>query len=313
MGSSWADPIGVPNAVFIGAVLALAACGTDPSDAGLPPSGRPKPLDPGWPATTPLLDAVDQLCTFVLIGPSDSAGYYAEGLNAPGGGGFARLVYDGGEGLFAGKDLASRHPGVTFVDQSESGFTTSDMRTKLEATLDTLSVGAAGCDTWVHFGGPGNDFNDNPLTVVTASATATAAAAARDNYAAMIQTVRNIFEDDANGHTLVLSIATVQDPTDGTGDVPLEFTDGFCGVIHNPQFTPDRRAQALVNLATLNAEVAAEAQAQGAGVLDQYGAIFGHGMPAQDRWLHEDCTHPNDLGHQAIRHYAWYLLSGEWP
>ncbi len=277
-------------------------------------TGEPaKPLEPGWPGDVPLLDGVDQLCTFLLIGPSDAAGYYAEGLNAQGGGGFARLLYDAGKDAFAGKDLVSRDAGVVFIDQSESGFTTTDMRQKLEASLGSLDAGARGCDTWVHLGNPGNDFNDNPLTVVSASATAAAAATARANYAAMIDALRGVFEDAASDRKLVVSISTVQDPTDGTGDVPAEFIDGFCKIIHNPQFTPALRTQAIANLATLNAEIAAEAAAQGGGVLDQHGAIFGHAMPSGDRWLYQDCTHPNDAGHRAIRRYGWYLLTGEWP
>jgi hypothetical protein len=271
------------------------------------------PSDPGWPGGEPLLAAVDRLCTFLLVGPSDSAGYHAAGLNAPGGGGFARLVFDGGDGSFAGRDLASLHPGVVFVDQAESGFSTTDMRAKLEASLGELDPGAAGCDTWVHLGGPGNDFNDNPLTVISAEATATAAASARENYAAMLAALRGVFEDAGEGRTLVASLSTVQDPTDGAGRIPPGFTQGFCELIQSDQFTDAMRAQALENLETLNAEVAAEAAAQGAGVLDQHGALLGHGMPADERWLADDCTHPDDLGHRAIRRYAWYLLTGEWP
>ena len=107
-------------------------------------------------------------------------------------------------------------------------------------------------------------------------------------------------------------MSTIHDPTDGTGRVPPGLTEGFCELIANPAIPDEVRRTALANLDHWNAEIAAEAEAQGAGLLDQHAVLFGRGMAAEPSWYHPDCSHPNDTGHDAIRRFAWWLLAGEW-
>ena len=280
-----------------GSAAAGAGTGAGGSSTGGPPG---------------MLGDADTLCTFLLIGPSDAAGYNAQGRNAPGGFGFARLLVDNNPAFptWAGKHLSALWPGVRFIDHAESGFTTEDMLTKLERQIDGIDRGAPGCDTWVHIGSPGNDFNDNVATIINPSETAKVAGKARQNLAAMSGLVRQRFRDPSEGRTLILTFSNIQDPTDGTGSVPSQFTDGFCKQMHNPLFTSQLRQTAIQNLANFNQAIADEAAAQSAHVVDQHAAIFGHGMPAAERWLADDCTHPNNLGHHAIRVAAWALVTG---
>ena len=199
---------------------------------------------------------------------------------------------------------------MRFVDQAESGFTTEDMLDKLERQIRNVDAGESGCDTWVHIGSPGNDFNDKILTIINPSETAKVAAEARKNLAEMSAIVREHFHDPSDGRTLILSFSNIQDPTDGTGSIPPQFRDGFCEQIQNPLFTSALRQTAIENLNNFNQAIADEASAQGALVVDQHGAIFGHGMPAADRWLADDCTHPTNAGHNAIRAAAWGVVTG---
>ncbi len=258
------------------------------------------------------LGDADTLCTFLLIGPSDAAGYNAQNRNSPGGHGFARLLVDNNPAYpdWGGKHLSALWPGVRFVDQAESGFTTEDMLDKLERRIGDVDRGDSGCDTWVHIGSPGNDFNDDMLTIISRAESAKVSQQVRQNLAAMSNLVRQRFHDPSDGRTLLLSFSTIQDPTDGTGRVPPQFTDGFCEQIHTPAFTDELRAIAIENIGTFNQAVADEAAVQGAHVVDQHAALFGHGMPASDRWLAEDCTHPNNAGHHAIRANAWGVITG---
>ncbi len=96
-----------------------------------------------------MLGDADTLCTFLLIGPSDAAGYNAQGRNAPGGFGFARLLVDKNPAFptWGGTHLSALWPGVSFIDHAESGFTTEEMLTKLERQIDDIDRGAPGCDT----------------------------------------------------------------------------------------------------------------------------------------------------------------------
>jgi hypothetical protein len=50
-------------------------------------------------------------------------------------------------------------------------------------------------------------------------------------------------------------------------------------------------------------------------VADNHAVFLAHGMNATgaDRWLSNDCAHPNDAGHHAIRAEVGGVLTGDWP
>jgi lysophospholipase L1-like esterase len=291
-----------PLALWIAAAV-IACSPTHRADDDTPPADDtgPDPADarvvpvPDGPTTAAPIDALDQPALVIVVGDSIAAGYNASSNNAPGGGGYARRVAD----ALAG--------GTQLRDLSQSGANSDEAAARVAgASLPSVSG-----DVLVLLNVGGNDFNDSIEVMLSPAATAAAAANLRANLADIVTTLRARYEDAAAGEAVVFAIDTIHDPTDGLGTIPPQYDDEFCATIQNPLFTPELRAQALENLGTMNAAIAAEAAAQQAVLVDVHGAFLGHGMngTGADRWLSNDCAHPTTDGHDHLHQIVWTALS----
>jgi lysophospholipase L1-like esterase len=261
-----------------------------------------------------VIDRLDALALVVIVGDSVAAGYNAAGGNGDGGRGYARLMVDNHADFPAwdGHDLSTRYPGVDFRRVAESGTTSSEVLGNVRDALDGDLPRSVDGDVLVLVNVGGNDFNDNVQTMLFPAQTEAAAAELRSNIGAIIDAFREQYEDEGAGKTVAFLVDNIHDPTDGTGDVPDQFEDGFCSMIHNPMFTEGMRETALENLGTMNQAIAAEVEARGASLVDIHAAFMGHGMNSGgDRRIDGDCTHPTSEGHSLIRSAAWQVLTGE--
>jgi len=302
-----------------------SAASSSPSDAGPDPTvdtgssavsdaSSVPDADPSEPTAAIPMDAIDQLSLYIIIGDSVAAGYDATGRNGEGGHGFARLVYanHGAYPAYAGHDLRSLHPGAQLARVAESGATSADALSNLRSALSGDLPASVPGDVLVSINVGGNDFNDDIRIIIDPTSTAAVTAQLRSNLAEMFSLLRERYEDSAAGKVVTFLVDDVQDPTDGMGTIPPTFDDDFCGTINNPLFIPALRDQALANLATLNAGIAEEVTTQNGVLVGFHDGFIGHGMNATtDRWLSNDCTHPNDTGHDALRRIVWESLTGE--
>lgn len=264
--------------------------------------------DPGPDASGGAFALLDEPSLVIIVGDSIAAGFNAANNNAPGGRGYGRLVVDNHAGYpaFAGRDIRTLAAGVEFRDLAESGANSNDAASKVR----NASLPAVTGDVLVLINVGGNDFNDSIQTMLSPQATATAAANLRTNLADIVGRLRTRYEDIGAGKRVVFAIDTIHDPTDGTGSIPQQFDDGFCGTLQNPLFTPQLRMTALENLATMNAAIVAEAAAQTAVLVDVHAGFLGHGMNGTDRWMSNDCAHPTSDGHHHLRELVWSALGG---
>jgi lysophospholipase L1-like esterase len=297
-------------------LLAATACGPPRLGDDDEPSGDDGPSVDG-PAGTPddapnasPIAMLDRPLLVIVVGDSIGAGFNASNNNAPGGKGYARLVTDNHPMYpdFADKHIRAIEPAVQFRDLAQSGATSDEAAARVRNSLGSLPVHDG--DTLVLISVGGNDFNDSIQTILSPQATAQAAARLRTNLADIVERLRGKYDDGA-GRRAVFAIDNIHDPTDGLGTIPPQFTDGFCGTIQNPLFTPQLRQQALVNLATMNTEIAAEVAELGAALVDVHASFLGHGMngAGADKWLAGDCAHPTSDGHHHLREAVWNALT----
>ena len=293
-------------------VVADAAEGMDAglgADAGgVPDAGAaPDAAAPDGGAGQPAVLAGRSVSLYLNLGDSFAAGY-----NAGGGRGYFDLVCANHPDYpaYATDNLRARFPGLQCRSRAESGATSADLAGQARSLPDNPSG-----DTVVTIYVGGNDFNDDVATMISRVATQAAITRYEQNVTQTLARLRQAYEDPAAGRHLVVLLATIHDPTDGTGEVPARFQDGFCGRLHHPLFTPALRAQALANLAAFNDAIRALAAREGASVMDSHDALLGHGMtaPDPDRWLDTDCTHGTREGHHQVRRLIWRLFFGAAP
>ena len=206
--------------------------------------------------------------------------------------GAASLLYENsGErwAEFDGRDLATRFAGIRFTNLAADGATIGDvfadqlpeLPTSDEAAIVTLTVG--GNDLLLAFGGHrGRGSLLESIVRDTLQA-----------YDLLVGEIRRALP----GATLLL--ATVYDPSDGTGRVP--------GVY-------DGAALPLAHLDTFNAHVRdVAARTPDAGLADLHAAFLGHGVtaPEGERWYWKrSLVEPNAAGASEIRR-LWLEALGE--
>ena len=233
---------------------------------------------------------------YVALGDSMSSDHYptcdVRGLDLPPPRldplGAAALLYRNDDGRwpeFAGRDLATRSAGVTFIDLTEDGAMIDDVLTEELARLGRDSNAP---DILVTLTAGGNDLLDalfagRPLDRVVP--------AIERRYADLVATLR----DELPRATLLLT--TVYDPTDGTGllprleglgRLPLEYLDRFNGHVH----TTAR-------------------QTPGAVTADVHRHFLGRGMtaPEEERWYWaRNPIEPSARGASEIRRVWWSAL-----
>ena len=295
----------------------LAGDGPAPLDLALgdaPPPDDAAPALDGGTGDGGAKRLPDRIALVIIVGDSVAAGYNAQGLNAAGGHGYARLTVNNHKDFpaYQGHDLATLFPGVDFRSAAKSGATSSDTVGNLKSALAGSLPKSVPGDVVVLINVGGNDFNDSPTVMVSPQLTANAAAKLRQNLAQIVQLLKARYDDPQQGKEVLFLFDNIHDPTDGMGSVPKQFTNGFCKLLANPLFTPQVRQIVLANLATMNAAIAAEATAQGARLVDIHRGFLGHGMSSgAGRWIDTDCVHPTNPGHDLIRRLAWEQLTGE--
>jgi len=271
------------------------------ADADADPAGHP-------------IDRLDDLAMVVIVGDSVAAGYNAAGGNGEGGRGYARLMVTNHADFPAwnGHDLATLYPGVDFRRVADSGATSAETLSNVRHALDGDLPRSVDGDVLVLVNVGGNDFNDSVQTMIFPAQAEATAADLRANLAEIIGLFRERYEDHAAGEAVVFLVDNIHDPTDGTGDVPAQFDDGLCEMIHNPMFTDGLRATALENLGVMNDAIAAEVTLQDVELVDIHAALLGHGMTSgSERQIDGDCVHPTSGGHDLLRAAAWEALTGE--
>jgi lysophospholipase L1-like esterase len=204
-------------------------------------------------------------------------------------------------------NLRALYSDVQFVDVSHSGDTSGEA---LEHLQNTQLPDVDG-DVLVSLTCGGNDFNDDITTMISATLTEAAAARLKDNYREIARILREKYEDPGLGHRVVFLMTIVHDPTAGTGEIPPGFEEGFCGTIQN---VPDIAVQlALQNLDLYNQRMIEVIEELDGHLVDNHQLYFDHGMnaPGDERWMSDDCTHPNDQGHHQLRREEWFVLTNQ--
>ncbi len=252
------------------------------------------------------------LTLFVNLGDSLAAGYYASAGHS-----YKALLVKNDDVLYPackGKDLTSLFPAVKVVDRSKSGATTTDA----VAQAQGVAPNPAG-NTLVVISAGGNDFNDNPLTMVDPAKTTASAQKATAN----LQLIVDHFRDAASypGKVLIVML-NVYDPSDGTGNIPARSgLSGFCTSLQKLGFLVGPLM--VQNLASFDQALGGFAAQQAVLLADNHAAFLGHGYhfddpkcPVYDAadptlWFHTDCVHANDRGHHELRRLIWKVLTGQ--
>jgi lysophospholipase L1-like esterase len=248
------------------------------------------------------IDDLDEVTLHLNLGDSMGAGY-----NAESGRGYAPLLHHNHAAYtaYAQHNLQALYPGCQFVSRASSGDTSSDV-----VGQSNNLPGSTG-DTVVTIYVGGNDFNDDAQTMLLSSATQVAIDNWVSNMTTVMTRLRNAYDDSAAGRRLVVLMATIHEPTDGTGTIPSQYTDGFCSQL---QQVPPALVQAVMdNYNLFNAAIRDFAAAQDAIIIDTQALFNGHGltMPVQDQWLDTDCAHATNEGHHQVRREIWFLLTGQ--
>jgi len=188
---------------------------------------------------------------------------------------------------FGGRDLERLEPGIEFLGLAEDGAMIDDV-----ATEELARVGRDSEDPNIllTLTAGGNDLLD-ALTGGRRLEGAVSRVARR--YTDLVDTVR----EELPNATLVL--ATVYDPTDGTGHLPGFEAYGLLPLEYLDRFNEQVRQTAR--------------ETPGAVLADLHGHFLGHGVtaPERERWYWRgNPIEPNARGASEIRRVWWNVLGG---
>ena len=108
------------------------------------------------------------------------------------------------------------------------------------------------------------------------------------------------------GVEVVVYVANVYDPSDGTGN--FKFQSGTkCGGALGFYPAGQSTAKLLDPWEQIFVDVAAKFQ--DVHVLDLRAKFMGHGVPTAEPWFVPDCIHPNTPGHDAVRDLFWEAIT----
>jgi lysophospholipase L1-like esterase len=186
---------------------------------------------------------------------------------------------------FAGRDLATRCPGLAYTDLTEDGAMLDDVLTD---ELPRLGADSSGAGVLVTLTAGGNDLLD---AVFARRPLDKAVPAIERRYGELVATLR------AELPTATVVLTTVYDPTDGTGllprleglgRLPLEYLYRFNGLVRH---TASRTPHALL--------------------ADVHRHFLGHGVtaPPSERWYWApNPIEPSARGASEIRRVWWAAL-----
>ncbi len=235
---------------------------------------------------------------YLNLGDSLAAGY-----DAASGGGYAWLLDENQAAwpTYAGQDLATT-AGAQVLHVTDSGAKSDEILDNLRST----SLPSISGTVLVTISAGGNDFNDDLWTMADEHATRAVAEEVRANLAAMVAHLEAQYPDQ----DLRIGLLDIQDPTDGLGTIPSNYSEGFCEALLEWGWLIGPTA--VANLAILNDAIAQEAAAQGATLIGYHDHFAGHGLNSSDGWMSDDCAHPTSLGHHELRRLIWATWTGEW-
>jgi lysophospholipase L1-like esterase len=246
------------------------------------------------------------------IGDSLAAGYNAEPREKMR---FDALLFENDDAkypTFAGKDIKALWPAATIKNIGNSGAKSDEIYDDVKTALGIFGSfpKEVDGDVVVFLSSGGNDFNDDVQTIISTSKTEDCAEQVNENNGNIYDKLREYYGKD--GHKLVVLQFNLHDPTDGEGTIPAGFSDGFCEQLSNPLFQLVKDL-GLSNLNLFNQRMAEFIAVQPDGVLaDNYTLFMNHAMNGgSERWIDDDCIHPNNEGHHRMRALLWELLTGE--
>ncbi len=238
----------------------------------------------------------DDVSLYINLGDSIAAGYDADDDA-----GYAWLLYQNDDRAYpeyAGADLWTRG-GASAKHIADSGATSREVLENLQAANLPSTSGTV----VVTISAGGNDFNDDPYTMISADLTAEVAEAYTRNLSEMVDILRGQYDDP------FIFVLNIQDPTDGEGTIPAGYDEGMCELLQ--AYGALVGDVAVDNLALFNAAIAEAAADEGVALLDYHGWFMGHGLNSGDGWMSDDCAHPTQEGHHQIRRLAWEAFTGE--
>lgn len=192
-------------------------------------------------------------------------------------------------------DLSAKYGNVAYQNKAESGSKTSALSGQVNDLPNTLPGPVAVCIT-----SGGNDMKDNILSVVTGTDGPARAAMGQNIANALgLLLAPNRFGAGVEVHVFE---ANIYDASDGQGNFSANncnFGSGFPALATDPYF------------ASWNGEIANQVNAKGQWLSDIHGHFYLHGFNHPPNWYASDCTHPSQLGHDQLRRFFYFKITGE--
>jgi lysophospholipase L1-like esterase len=208
---------------------------------------------------------------------------------------------------FAGKDLATKYPGIMYVHGAVAGAVTdayADLSSApfLKSQITKLGSSYPG-DVLVTITIGGNDLNGHAVDAIGGKDDAVKAEFA----AHLADELGELTKPGRLGSGKVyVVISNIYDFTDGQGDFRTVKCGPFVDVM------PAKNAAAFTAWNGIMADAAKTANAL---LYDMHANFNGHGYnttnPADLWYDRNSCIHPNAKGHDQIRRSIWKLVSGE--
>jgi hypothetical protein len=298
-------------------VLALFTLGCSASDdsggGGAPGSGGVAGASAGGSAGAYVGGAAGSIATGGTAGVA-SGGAAGASLGGTGGGsaGSAALptlgslvilgdsISDGGgQGPFyynlLKNDLTAKYGNVAYQHKAQSGSKTGALMGQINDLPNTLPGPVAVCIT-----SGGNDFKDVILQVVTGT-DGPARAQMGQNISNALAT---LLAPDHFGAGVAVHVfeANIYDSSDGQGNFAANncaFGGGYPAIPTDAYF------------ASWNGEIATQVTQKGQWLADIHDLFHLHGFNYPPSWYAGDCTHPNTMGHDQLRRYFYFKITGE--
>ncbi len=223
--------------------------------------------------------ALASLGSLVVLGDSISDG-----------GGQAPFYYD-----LLEQDLTQKYGNISYQHRAQSGSKTSALQGQVGGLPNTLPGPVAVCIT-----SGGNDMKAQLLQIVTGT-DGPARAEMGQNVSNALATLLAPNHFGA-GVAVYVFEANIYDASDGQGNFSehnCNFGSGVPALPTDPYF------------ASWNGEIATQVSSKGQWVADIHDLFHLHGFNFPPSWYASDCTHPTQVGHDQLRRYFYFKITGE--
>ena len=192
------------------------------------------------------------------------------------------------------QDLSAKYGTIQYKNNAESGSKTGALKGQVNALPGTLAGPVAVCIT-----SGGNDMKAQIAAIITGT-DGPARAQMGQNIAEALDLLLAPGRFGA-GVAVHVFEANIYDPSDGQGNYSqhnCNFGQGLPAIPTDTYF------------ANWNGEIASQVAAKGQFVADIHGYFRFHGFNHPPSWYHTDCTHPNTTGHDQLRRYFYFQITG---